>query len=102
MSSCSFRVCCEALISGTKGEVSDGGTGFERVGKRTLGLGNFTDLDLTLLGRNSPNGRRIFEGRYARGSLWKEKVMRLKNEATGQKYHFAEEDGMEPVVQGSG
>jgi len=40
-------------------------------GKCTLGLGNFTDLDLILLGRNSPNGRRIFEGRYARGSLWK-------------------------------
>jgi len=34
--------------------------------------------------------------------LWKEKMMRSKNEATGQKYHFAEEDGMEPVVQGSG
>jgi len=54
------------------------------------------------LGRNSPNGRRIFEGRYARGHLWKEKVMTLKKEATGRKYHVAEEDGMEPVVQGSG
>ena len=44
-------------------------------GKCTLGLGNFTDLDLILLGRNSPNGRRIFEVmiRYARGHLWKER-----------------------------
>ena len=32
------------------------------------------------VGRNNPNGRRIFEGRYARGILWKEKMMKLKNE----------------------
>jgi len=54
------------------------------------------------LGRNRPYERRIFEGRYARGYLRKEKVMRLKKEATEQRYHVAEEDGMEPVVQGSG
>ena len=84
-------MCREAsYLSETECHVNGGGIGGERVGKRTPGLGNFTDLDLTLLGRNSPNGRRIFEGRYARVSLWKEKVMRLKNEATGRKYHVAE------------
>jgi len=51
-----------SYISGTKGEVSEDGIGILESGKRTPGLGNFTDLDLTLLGRNSPNGRRIFEG----------------------------------------
>jgi len=51
-----------SYLSGTEGEVSGGGTGFLRVEKCTLGLGNSTDLDKTLLGRNSPNGRRIFEG----------------------------------------
>ena len=62
-SSSSFRVCREASdLSETECDVSGGGTGSERVGKRTLGLDNLTDLDLTLLGRNSPNGRRIFEG----------------------------------------
>ena len=56
-------------LSETECEVSGGGTVFERAVKCTLGLGNFTDLDLTLLGRNRPNGRRIFEGMYAKGSL---------------------------------
>jgi len=86
-----------SYISGTKGEVSDGGTGDERVGKCTLVLNNFTDLDLTLLGRNRPNGRRIFECRYARGYLWKEKEMRLRNEAMERNYHVTEEDGLELV-----
>ena len=63
-------MCREAYyLSETECEVSGGGTVFERAVKCTLGLGNFTDLDLTLLGRNRPNGRRIFEGRYAKGSL---------------------------------
>ena len=97
-------MCREAsYLSETECNVSGGGIGGEREsGKRTPGLGNFTEFDLTLLGRNSPNGRSIFEGRYARGSLWKEKVIRLKNEATGRKYHVVEEDRMEPMVQGSG
>ena len=69
-----------------------------RVEKCTLGLGNFTDLDKTLLGRNRPNGRRIFEVRYARGYLRKEKVMRLKNEAIERNYHIVEEDGMELIT----
>jgi len=91
-------VCREAsYLSETEGNVSGGGIGGERVKKCTLGLGNFTDLDLTLLERSSPNGRRIFEGRYAIGHLWKEKLIRLKNEAMGRKYHIAEEDGMEPA-----
>ena len=56
-------MCREASYpSETEGNVSGGGIGGESVEKCTLGLGNFTDLDLTLLGRNCPNGRRIFKG----------------------------------------